>query len=369
LKKPFVPEPLPLKNIAWDNLISIIGKANYNLAAYAGTLKAVVSPTILLTPLTFKEAVLSSKIEGTQATLQEVLKFEADPQKETPRYDDIREIINYRKALQESTSLLKQKPMNLNTIKKLHSLLLDSVRGQNKARGDFRREQNWIGKPGSPIEDAYYIPPEPLRILEFLSDWEKYWHYEEQDPIVQLAVIHAQFEIIHPFLDGNGRMGRILIPLFLFEKGLLREPVFYMSEYLESHREEYYARLRSISDSGDWNGWIEFFLKAFMNQAANNIARAEKIIGLYEKMKREMHNVSTKYSIPALDALFTMPIFNTNDFIKFSGIPKASAHRLFSQLAERRIIKPLKEGKPKSPGTYSFPALLKITEGEYSSRG
>jgi len=362
LKKPFVPEPLPLKSIAWDKLISIIGKANYNLASYAGTLKAVVSPTILLTPLTFKEAVLSSKIEGTQATLQEVLKFEADPRKEAPRYDDIREIINYRKALQESTSLLKKKPMNLNTVKKLHSLLLDSVRGQNKSRGEFRREQNWIGKPGSKIEEAYFVPPEPVRILEFLSDWEKYWHYEEKDPIVQLAVIHAQFEIIHPFLDGNGRMGRILIPLFLYEKALLREPVFYMSEYLESNRDEYYARLRNITDNGDWNGWIVFFLEAFVNQASNNIARAEKIIALYEKMKRDMFNLSTKYTLPTLDTLFTMPIFNATDFTRYSTIPKPSAHRLITELNRKKIISLIKKGEGRRPSIYGFNKLLNIID-------
>ncbi|MHB1680920.1 MAG: Fic family protein [bacterium] len=369
--KPFVPDKLSIQKIKWEPLIELIGKANRSIGLFQGTLKAIVNSDLLLSPLTVKEAVLSSKIEGTQATLQEVLLFEAEQKKYIPKdndtqkiinkYNDIQEVINYRKALQKSVELLNKKPMNLNAIKTIHSILLNSVRGQNKARGEFRKVQNWVGKPMSDVSNASYIPPDPSYLMQYLSDWEKYWHSEEKDKIVQLAIIHAQFEIIHPFLDGNGRIGRIFIPLFLFEHKLLSAPVFYMSEYLEIHREEYYSRLSNISSEGDWNGWIEFFLKAFISQAEENKIKAEKILNLYEDMKMEIDKLHTTFALPAIDTLFKKAIFNTNDFISFSGIPKSSAHRLLNQLAEKGILKIREKGVKNASSIYVFSALINVT--------
>lgn len=216
--KPCTPETLPLESLDWEKFIRLIGSANFELARYEGILQGIPNPAVLLSPLTTHEAVLSSKIEGTQATLDEVLEYEASMITDEQKYEDIKEILNYRQSMVFAVEWLKTKPITLDLFCEIHSILLDSVRGQNKLRGSFRKLQNYIGSPGSPIEEATFIPPSPERVVEFLTNLENYIHYEEKDTLVQLAIVHAQFEIIHPFLDGNGRLGRILIPLFLFEK-------------------------------------------------------------------------------------------------------------------------------------------------------
>jgi len=177
-----------------------------------------------------------------------------------------------------------------------------------------------------------------------------------------LAIVHTQFEIIHPFKDGNGRIGRILIPLFLYEKKLLSNPNFYMSEFFESNRDEYYLRLREISEKDKWNEWIHFFLKGFISQANINILKTVSIINLYEEMKREIYKFNSSFSLPTLDCLFFMPIFNSVDFIKFTNIPKSSALRLIKDLVNKKIISLIKEGKGRTPNSYIFYKLLKIIE-------
>ena len=242
--KPFTPHKLPIVQLKWEPLIPLMGRANRALAEFSGVLYGLSNPDVLLAPLTTQEAVLSSKIEGTQATFGEVLEYEAGSEPEQPaRREDIQEILNYRKAMRQAEDELKTRPFNLNLLLALHSTLLDSVRGQNKGRGRFRVEQNWIGAPGSTIETAQFVPPAPGEVLQqALYAWERYYHEDAPDPLVQLAVVHAQFEILHPFLDGNGRLGRILVPLFLHEKGILGSPVFYLSQYLEAHRDAYVER-------------------------------------------------------------------------------------------------------------------------------
>ncbi|MDO8748498.1 MAG: Fic/DOC family N-terminal domain-containing protein [Candidatus Omnitrophota bacterium] len=361
MKKPYAPQSLPLDSLDWVRFVSLIGPANAELARYDGILQGILNPRVLLSPLTTNEAVLSSKIEGTQASLQEVLEFEASPDLRTEKREDILEILNYRKAMQLSVDWLKSKPITLNMIKDVHNTLLDSVRGKDKARGQFRRLQNWIGKPGTPMEEAMYIPPDPMFLMDHLSNFEKYIHFDEKDRLVQLAIVHAQFEIIHPFLDGNGRLGRILIPLFLYEKKALGSPMFYISEYLESHRDEYYARLNAITSDGQWNDWIEFFLKAVLEQAKNNSAKAKAILDLYNAKKDKIMAVThSQYTVKILDTLFKTPIFNMTDFIKISGIPKASATRILNILKKEEMLAVLHQGRGRSPGVMAFTKLLKI---------
>ncbi|MEK6777732.1 MAG: Fic/DOC family N-terminal domain-containing protein [bacterium] len=361
--KPFVPDTLPLPTLDWEPLVRLVGEANAALARFDGILQGIINPGVLLSPLTTQEAVLSSKIEGTEATLQEVLEFEASPTPEGRKAEDIREIVNYRIALQTAVKLLEKLPISLNMVKEIHAILLASVRGKNKGRGEFRSDQNWIGKPGCKIEEAMYVPPEPLQLLEHLSNWEKYVHYDEKDRLVQLAVIHAQFEIIHPFLDGNGRVGRILIPLFLFEKGLLSSPVFYLSAYLEANRDVYYDRLESISASKDWQGWILFFLTAVMEQAKRNSEKAKEILKVYDDMKKEISRITrSQFSIQALDCLFMIPIFKTTDFIERSGIPKPTALRILNALEKAKVILPIRKGKGRRAGVLMFPKLLEIAQ-------
>jgi len=359
--KPYKPDSLPLQNLDWRKLISLMSEANRKLARYDGILQTMVNPVLLLSPLTTQEAVLSSRIEGTQATLEEVLQFEAAPQKRTERYLDIQEVINYRKATALAVEELEKRPISLNLIKNIHSVLLHSVRGQNKARGEFRKIQNWIGKPGSPIEEARFVPPDPIELLTYLSDFEKYIHYEEKDKLVQLAIVHAQFEILHPFLDGNGRIGRILIPLFLYEKKILDTPMFYISAFFETNRKQYYDNLKAVTDNKDWEGWIMFFLRGVIEQSEKNIEKVKAVLKLYEMMKEKIVSIThSQYSIKALDILFTMPIFSSTEFIKSSNIPKASARRILNRLEESGTINIFLKGAGSKPTLYEFRQLIDI---------
>ena len=363
MKAPFIPDRLPLPNLNWVRFVTLIGRANAEIARYDGILQTIVNPRVLLSPLTTNEAVLSSKIEGTQASLEEVLAYEASPNINVEKYHDIQEIINYREAMIYAIKQLKEKPITLNMIKDIHRILLDSVRGKDKARGDFRKSQNYIGKPGSRIEDAVYIPPEPIMLMEHLSNFEKYVHFEEKDRLVQLAIVHAQFEIIHPFLDGNGRVGRILIPLFLYEKKVLQSPMFYISEYLEKKRDEYYSRLRAITNEKKWDEWVEFFLLALVEQAKANSVRATAILELYERKKERIAEAThSRYAIKVLDTLFKKPVFTTTEFITVSNIPKRSAMWLLSILKKAEIVSVLRKGKGRIPEVLIFDKLVKIVE-------
>src|SRR5690554_3520177 len=276
----------------------------------------------MLSPLTQQEAVLSSKIEGTQATVEEVLEREAGQKFDDQKNEDINEILNYRKALRLSQDYLKDgRPITLSLLLQLHGILLDSVRGQHKSPGQFRKEQNWIGRAGCTIEQATFVPPNPLQLPNYLEHWEHYLQVDDFDVLAQTAIVHAQFELIHPFKDGNGRIGRLLIPLFLYQTKTLSRPMFYLSAYLESHRDVYYDRLRCISAEGDWDGWIEFFLEAVIVQARSNTEKARAILQLYEEMKRRIEQTTNSpYGLRLLDTIFARAIFSTTDFIERSSI-------------------------------------------------
>lgn len=259
--QPYIPDPLPLTELDYRLLLPLVGQANAALARYDGLLQGIPNPAVMLSPLTTQEAVLSSKIEGTQATVDEVLEQEAGLIKEGEKYKDIQEISNYRQALYSAREYLQDYSIRLPFVRELHRILLSSVRGQDKTPGEFRKDQNWIGRYGCTMEQASFVPPNPFQLPDFLQAWEQYLDSDDVDFLLQTAVMHAQFELLHPFKDGNGRIGRILIPLFLYQKKALSQPMFYLSEYLESHRDEYYARLKAISAEGDWNGWIAFSCK------------------------------------------------------------------------------------------------------------
>lgn len=364
--KPFVPDHLPLEKIDWPALVTILGKANRALAHYDGVLVGVPNPDVLLSPLTTQEAVLSSKIEGTQATLGEVLRFEAgDAPAQVERRDDIHEILNYRRALRMAEKGLADRPFNLNLMKALHAVLLDSVRGRDKSPGRFRSIQNWIGKPGSPLEEAQFVPPAPQTVPDWMDNWEKYYHQEERDPLAQLALVHAQFETIHPFNDGNGRLGRIIIPLFLFEKGLLKSPMFYLSSYLEANRADYVDRLRALDGSPDaWRRWMLFFLEAIECQARVNSLKAQQIIELYQGMKDRVIGLThSQYAVPLLDNMFKAPVFTIPQLNFGENAPTRQAvNGLVRTLKEDGILIVLREGKGRTPNVWSFSKLLDMCE-------
>lgn len=275
-KKPYIPDKLPLKNLNWERLAPYTSKATMAVARYDGTLAGMVNAAVLLSPITSQEAVLSSRIEGTQASLIEVLKHEAGEQYSESKQGDIHEIVNYREALLLGEDYLNDRPVSLQLIRELHALLMQGVRGSDKTPCAFRTEQNWIGTKGTPMEKARFMPPDPVIMQAALDNFSYYVNLEDTDPLVQLAVLHAQFEIIHPFIDGNGRLGRMLIPLFLYQKRVLQRPMFYLSEYLEEADGEYRDRLLAITDDNDWQGWIEFFLSALHQQAERNTEKTKK---------------------------------------------------------------------------------------------
>ncbi|MFC1921408.1 Fic family protein [Chloroflexota bacterium] len=365
---PFIPEKLPVTSIDWESLIALIGKANRELARYDGILSVMPNPGVLLTPLTTQEAVLSSKIEGTQATFGEVLRFEAGeaPPEESRRLD-IEEIINYRRAMKMAEDELKTRPFTLNLLKKLHYILLEGVRGRDKSKGEFRITQNWIGALGTPIEKAQYIPPEPAIIMEYMDNWEKYYHFDRPDPLVQLAIVHAQFEIIHPFLDGNGRLGRMIVPLFLLEKNILSYPMFYISSYFEEYRDEYVSRLRQLGlGENAWERWIEFFLEALIAQANKNATTSRQIFDLYAELKTEVIDLThSQYAIPMLDQMFKQPIFPSNIFNNIDGMPsKPSINGLLNKLKSGGVLNVVSEGAGRRPQILALGQLLNLCEGK-----
>jgi Fic family protein len=363
---PYIPDKPPLTDVDWESMITLIGKANRSLAFFDGVLQGVANPNLLLAPMTTQEAVISSRIEGTQATLVDVLKFEAGQEPNEPRrQEDIHEIINYRRALLQAEHELKRKPFNLNLLKDLHGTLLDSVRGRGMGRGKFRTVQNWVGEPGSPIDKAQYIPPDPLLLMEHLDNWEIFYHMEQPDGLAQVGIIHAQFEIIHPFLDGNGRLGRMLIPLFLFEKKLISRPMFYLSEYFQAHRDAYVGHLRELGkDKNAWNAWLRFFLLAVDQQAQFNTIKARAIIALYDDLKEQVLELThSQFGVPLLDLLFSRPIFQISHLEGKKMPSRAMITQLVLRLKRAGIISVLREGSGRRGHVFALSKLINLTEG------
>ena len=303
----------------------------------------MINPAVMLSPLTNQEAVLSSKIEGTQATVEEMLEHEAGQEYDEHKQNDIQEILNYRHALMLAKESIIDRPIRLVLIRELHRVLMSSVRGEDKEPGLFRKDQNWIGRPGCAIEDASFVPPNPLQLMDHLQAWERYLDADEVDPIVQTALVHAQFELIHPFKDGNGRIGRLLIPLFLYRKDRLSNPMFYLSAYLERNRDEYYSRLLAISSSRDWTGWVAFFLQAVTVQAQQNSAILREIMSLYDVTKTQIRDLThSPHQAQIVDALFDRPIFRVADIAQRAGVPKPTMHKLVNALLAEGLLQTLR---------------------------
>ena len=238
------------------------------------------------------------------------------------------------------------------------------VRGQGKTPGEFRRSQNWIGPPGADIDRASYIPCSVNHLPGALTAWEKYLNDDTPDVLVQVSLAHAEFEAIHPFMDGNGRIGRVLVPLVLVSKVILSAPTFYISEYLEEHRGEYFERLLAISRDGDWDGWLRFFLHAIETQAQWNAQRAERIRQLYlEHRDRVLEITRSPHGVRALDQLHATPVFMIPRFIESSGIPGPTARRILKLLQEHQMIRQVVPARGQIGAIFVYPDLLSIVEG------
>ncbi len=367
--KPAIPIKLPLKTLDWTSLVADMGRANRTLADYNGMLRHLPNASILLAPLTVQEAVLSSRIEGTLATMTEVLQFEAgEPPEGLSRRDDIEEILNYRRALALATKELGKRPFNLNLLLQLHGVLLSGVRGQNKARGEFRRQQNYIGSLAGGKKTVRFTPPDWQMLRPALDNWEKYYHADERDPIVQLAIVHAQFEFLHPFLDGNGRLGRILVPIFLFERGLLREPNFYLSEYIEAHRDEYIGLLNALGRTkAAWTAWVRFFLLAVERQAEQNARKATAMLELYGDLKGQFLEVTrSQFAVPLLDFIFSTPIFQPGQVRWATAAPsRPQLTTMLLNLHKAGVLTMVRKGTGKRPYIWSLTSLIDLAEKRF----
>lgn len=354
----------PPKNLDWERLATPIAKATNALARYDSYLSIIPDSSILVSPMLVQEAVTSSRIEGTHATVSDVLVYEAGGGDFSPsQNDDVLEVVNYRRALAHAETMLEDIPLSGRVLKEAHAILLQNVRGKYKSPGRYRNDQNWIGK-SSKIEEARYIPIAPDKLEDGMARWERYINDDEVPSLIKVSVAHAEFESLHPFRDGNGRMGRMIVPLMLREEGVIANPCFYLSEFFEHRNEEYQDRLLAVSSDDDWTGWCEFFLSAIESQAKENDTKAKKIYALYDEVLRDvMSKMKASGADKAVDLLFRSTIFKSSVFTKVAGMSEAGARRLLSYLKEEGTVVEIEPHRGSMPAILAFPKLLEITEG------
>ena len=355
----FVPAPLP-PELAWTaRLIGALSDADRLIGRLAGEGGRLPNPHILIRPFVRREAVLSSRIEGTQATLGELLAAEAGAAVERSP-EDLREVGNYVVALEHGISRLKKLPLSVRLTRELHEKLTSGVRGHHAMPGRFRTVQNWIGKPGSTVATASYIPPPPGEVEPCLGAWEKFLHESKLPPLVTIALAHYQFEAIHPFLDGNGRVGRLLITLFLIERQILPTPLLYLSAFFEASRRDYYDGLRGISERGAWNDWLEYFLLGVARMSEDALGRATRINQLLAQWQRKVSGETSNNPLRAVELLGTNPFITTKGAAETLGIAFTTAQRTIERLERVGIVKQV--GEAKRGRVYCANTLLDILE-------
>jgi Fic family protein len=336
----YVPNPLPPAIDITLDLVNEMSQADRALSELAGIARTLPNPHVLIGPFMRREAVLSSRIEGTQASFSDLLFFEAANlrQKEVP---DVREVSNYVRALEYGLRRIEDLPVSLRLIREIHARLLEGVRGQTQIPGEFRRSQNWIGPPGCTLMDATYVPPPELEMRNALDSFERYLHSESNlPPLIRLSLIHYQFETIHPFLDGNGRIGRLLITLLLCTDRLLPRPLLYLSAFFERHREEYYQRLLEVSQHGKWKEWITYFLRAVTAQARDAIRRSDLLLNLWQKYRNELQEArASALLLQLVDELFSYPAITNSMAAQRLSITPRSAQLNIEKLQKANILK------------------------------
>jgi Fic family protein len=290
-----------------------------------------------------REAVLSSRIEGTQASLSDLVLFELEPERDSA---DVREVYNYLQAVDHVLAPDRRLPVSLSLLREAHRILLTGTRGAHATPGEFRRTQNWIGSPGAVIDTAKYVPPPPERLWECLDPFEKFLHADgELPPLITIGAIHYQFEAIHPFIDGNGRVGRLLVVLLMVEWGLLPAPLLDLSAYIEPRRDAYYEGLLNVSRGGDWAGWFSFFLDVVANQARDALARAQALHDLRERMRREVASSRAAGSLMQLvDALFDVPMLTIPRARDVLGITHRAATLNVEKLVDFGLLREIRHG-------------------------
>lgn len=332
----FYPKSIPRALELPTSSVSLLADAEGSLGQLAAVGRLVPNPDLLIRPYLLREAVSSTRIEGTRATIGEV--FDADADGGEPGVD-VEEVVNYVVAMRWGIAQLDELPISARLLRKMHRRLMDGVRGRELSPGDLRTTQNWIGPPGSTIESAPFVPPPPAELAALLSDWERFAHEEPEMPLlVQNALLHAQFETIHPFLDGNGRLGRLLLVFFLVARGRLPAPLLYLSAYLEQHREDYYAALQALREKGDAVTWVNMFLTAVKTQAADAVERAERIMDLRERYREVASSLGTSNALALVDLICENPVVTTRAIESRLAVSRPTALRLLRRMEERGVL-------------------------------
>jgi Fic family protein len=358
-------DQFPPRHIDAGRLITPVASASAALARYDQMLKSMHNSEILLAPLRNQEAVVSSRMEGTVSTLDEVLRYEADQEEsgdETGGHyrNEAIEVFLYTRALSAAQRSMEQgAPLSSFLVKSAHRVLLGFGRGAHLSPGEYKTEQNYLADRMR--RKVHFVPMRPEQLQDGMDRLFAFIESDDWQILIKTAVAHLEFEALHPFKDGNGRIGRMLITLMLWKAGAISAPHFYISSYFEDRRDEYIDLMRDVSKSGAWTEWIIFFLEALESQAQKNLATAERIRDLYEELKKEFPQLLTsQWSTAALDFLFSRPVFRNNVFTKKSGIPGPSAHRFTRILSERGLIRTLEPAAGRRPALYSFEPLLQI---------
>jgi len=355
----FVPEPLPLK-LEWpDRLVGALSDADRLIGRLAGEGGRLPNPHLLMRPFLAREAVLSSRIEGTQATLGELLAAQAGAAVERSP-EDLREVGNYVVALEYGLGRLKKLPLSLRLVRELHARLLKGVRGGHATPGEFRRSQNWVGPPGCTLANATYVPPPPSELMACVGKWEEFLHERTVPPLVQIALAHYQFEAIHPFLDGNGRVGRLLITLFLVERKVLPTPLLYLSAFFEATRDDYYLRLRRVTERAEWQEWLEYFLNGVARQSEDAVSRAERINSRLAEWRLQLAGTASKVPAMLLDLIAANPFITVTKAAENLGVAYTTAQRGISKLEALSILSQM--GDARRGRVYCAKEVLDILE-------
>ena len=340
--KAFIPAPLPPDPpiIIKGDLQNLLSKADMSIARLDGMGHVLPNANLFIAMYVKKEALLSSQIEGTQASLEDLFEFESGEKLEN--INDVAEVVNYVKALNYGMERLQEFPMSLRLLKDIHAVLMEGVRGGEKTPGEFKKSQNWIGPAGCTLRDATFVPPPPHEAEKGMGELELYLHNPQQLPIlVDCALIHYLFETIHPFLDGNGRLGRLLITFYLHRKRVMDKPLLYLSYFFKKNRQEYYDRLNMVRDKGDFEQWIAFFLKGVVVTADSAVDTARNILELQTTHRNLLwqKKISSPLAVGILEKLYYTPYVSVNDIARNFNISYQAASTLVSQLENAGILK------------------------------
>lgn len=355
----FHPHPLPPEIVWTPKLVRVLSHADRLLGRLAGEGRRLPNPNLLIRPFVQREAVYSSRIEGTQATLGELLAADAGVSSEHSP-EDLREVGNYVTALEHGLKRLETLPLSLRLVRELHEKLMTGVRGDHATPGQFRRTQNWIGRPGCTLAEASYVPPPPADLLDHLGRWEEFLHDESVPPLVHAALMHYQFEAIHPFIDGNGRVGRLLITLSLCARGVLTEPLLYLSAFFEATRNDYYDGLRGITARGDWAGWLEYFFNGVARQSEDALSRAERINQQLADWREAFAGSGSKVPLQLIDLVGSNPFLTPRETERRLGVAYNTVMRAITALEEGGVL--TKVGESKRDRVFCARAILAILE-------